>query len=250
MGQMRHASPVALARTGGALYALIIILGLFEEVFVRGRIIVAENAATTAANLRSLEWLWRVGIASELVLLISAVVLNVIFFVLLRPVSRDLALLAVFLNLVSLAVEASAVLGLVGALFPLGSAPYLGAFEPEQLHALMRLAIRWHAHGFTVALVFFGTFCLMAGYLMFRSGYLPRLLGAGLVIAGLCYVANGFVLILAPSLASRLYPAILVPPFLGETAVALWLLVKGVDGNAFGDRLDELARSPTGVGPW
>ena len=221
----RLPSNLLLARVGGALYVLIIVLGTFEEAFVRSRIIVADDAAATAANLHSMEWLWRLGIASEMVLLVSAIALNVIFYILLRPVGRDLALLAVFFNLVSLAVEASAALGLVAALFPLNAAAYLQAFEPAQLQALTRLATRWHAQGFTVALIFFGCFCLVLGYLMFKSGYFPRLLGAGMQIVGVCYLTHGFALILAPTFANRLYPAIFVPPFIGETAVALWLLL-------------------------
>src|SRR5260370_651204 len=102
------ASPRALARIGGLLYLVIIVLGLFEEAFVRNRIVVPGNAAATAANLRSLESLWRLGIAAESVLLICAIALTLIFYVLLRPVSRDLALLAVFFNLVSIAGGAAA----------------------------------------------------------------------------------------------------------------------------------------------
>jgi hypothetical protein len=176
-----------------------------------------------------------------LVLLIAAIAVNVIFYVLLRPVNRELALLAVVFNLVSIAVEASAALGLVAALFPLGSAEYLSAFRPEQLHAVTRLAIRWHAHGFTVALIFFGCFCVVLGYLIVKSAYFPKLLGVGMQIAGVCYVTHGFALVLAPTVANRLYPAIFVPPFLGETAVALWLLLKGVDIERFSARTGQLA---------
>jgi hypothetical protein len=228
-----QASPLLLARAGGALYIVIIVLGTFEEAFVRNPIVVADDAAATAANMQSSEWLWRFGIASELVLLIAAIPLSVIFYILLRPVSRDLALLAVFFDLVSLAVEAAAALGLAAALFPLGPGQYLRAFQPEQLHAMTRLAIRWHAHGFTVALIFFGCFCVVVGYLILKSGYFPKLLGAGMQIVGVCYLTHGFALIMAPPLASWLYPAIFVPPFLGETAVALWLLLKGIDVEKF-----------------
>jgi hypothetical protein len=90
-----EASPRALSRIGGLLYLIIIVLGGFDEAFVRNRIIVSGDAAATAANIRSMESLWRFGIAAEFLLLICAVCLTLIFFVLLRPVSRDLALLAV-----------------------------------------------------------------------------------------------------------------------------------------------------------
>ncbi|HXO22537.1 MAG TPA: DUF4386 domain-containing protein [Thermoanaerobaculia bacterium] len=224
-----EASPQVLARLGGLLYLIIIVLGIFDEAFVRGRIVVSGDAAATAANIRSLESLWRFGIAGEFFLLLCAVVLTLIFYVLLRPVSRDLALLAVFFNLVSIAIEASVGMYLLAALFPLGKAEYLQAFQPGQLYALASLAVKSHSYGFGVALIFFGCVCLLLGYLIFKSGYLPKAVGVLMQIAGLCYLINSFALILAPSVANRLYPAILLPAFVGEASLCLWLLVKGVN---------------------
>jgi hypothetical protein len=228
-GHQVDASPRALSRIGGVLYLIIIVLGLFGEAFVRSKIVVSGDAAATAANLRSMESLWRFGIAAEFVLLISAVALTLIFFVLLRPVSRGLALLAVFFNLVSIAVEAVSALHLVAALFPLGNAGYLTAFEPEQLYAMATLSVKSHSYGFGVALIFFGCDCLVLGYLIFRSGYLPKAIGVLMQIAGLCYLTNSFALILAPTFANRIFPAILIPAFVGEASLCLWLLVKGVN---------------------
>ena len=224
-----QSSPRALARLGGLLYLVIIVLGLFGEAFVRDRIVVSGDAAATAANIRAMEPLWRFGIGSELLLLTCAVILTVIFYVLLRPVSRDLALLAVCFNLVSIAIEAGIQLQLLAALFPLGTAPYLRAFAPEQLYAMASLAVKLHGYGFGVSLLFFGWVCLLDGYLIFRSGYLPKTIGVLMQIAGLSYLINSFALILAPHVANRLYPAILVPAFVGEASLCLWLLVKGVN---------------------
>src|SRR5712691_8076103 len=221
-------SPQLYARIGGVLYLIIIVVGIFDEAFVRNRIIVSGDAAATAANIRSLESLWRFGIAAEFVLLTCAVALTAIFYVLLRPVSRFVALLAVFFNLVSLAVEAAVQMFLLGALFPLGKAEYLKAFAPEQLYALASLSVKSHSYGFGVALIFFGCECLVLGYLIFKSGYLPKAVGVLMLIAGVCYLTNSFALLLAPDFANRLFPAILVPAFIGETSFCLWLLVKGV----------------------
>jgi hypothetical protein len=135
-------SPQNYARIGGVLYLIIIIVGIFDEAFVRNRIIVSGDATATAANIGSLESLWRFGIAAEFLLLICGIALTLIFFVLLRPVSRDLALLAVFFNLVSLAVEAAVQLYLLGALFPLGKAEYLRAFAPGSRSRHRRAASR------------------------------------------------------------------------------------------------------------
>jgi len=222
-------SPQLYARVGGVLYLIIIVLGIFGEAFVRDRIFVSGDATATAANLRSMESLWRFGIATELFLLICATALTLIFFVLLRPVSRELALLAVFFNLVSVAVEAVAALGLVTALFPLGNAGYLKAFPPEQLYVMASLAIKSHSYGFGVALIFFGCVCLILGYLIFKSGFLPKAIGVLMQIAGLSYLTDSFALILAPTFANRIFPAVLVPAFVGEASLCLWLLIKGVN---------------------
>jgi hypothetical protein len=224
-----ESSPQIYARTGGVLYLIIIVIGLWEEAFVRGRLIVPGDRTATAANIRAMEPLWRLQIAAELVLLISAIVLLLILFVLLRPVSRDLALLAAFFSLVSLGVEGTTTMYLVQALLPLGNAGYLKAFAPEQLYATASLSINWHSYGFGISLIFFGCFCLVIGYLIFRSGFLPKILGVLYQIAGLCYLTNSFALILAPDLANRLFPMILVPAFVGEASLCLWLLVKGVN---------------------
>jgi Domain of unknown function (DUF4386) len=222
-------SPRALARLGGLLYLIIIVAGLFGEAFSRGRIIVSGDAAATASNLRSSEFLWRLGIAGNLLHLVCAVVLTVIIYILLRPVGRDLALLSAFFDLVSIGLEAISKLPLLAALFLLGNAEYLKAIDPRQLQALAYVSIRLHGQGFGLSLIFFGCGCLVRGVLLFRSGYLPKFLGILLPIAGLCYLTNSFALLLAPKIADLLFPAILIPAFLGELALCLWLLVKGVD---------------------
>jgi Domain of unknown function (DUF4386) len=222
-------SPQLYARIGGVLYLIIIVLGLFGEAFVRNRLIVSGDAAATAANIRSMESLWRWGVATELVLLICAIPLTLIFFLLLRPVSREIALLTVFFNLVSIALEANITLYQLAALFPLGDATYLTAFAPQELPALASLSNRMHGYGFGFSLIFFGCVCLLLGYLIFRSGYLPKAIGVLMQIAGVSYLTNSFALILAPNLADRIFPAILVPAFVGEVSLCLWLLIKGIN---------------------
>lgn len=220
--------PQFYARIGGALYLIIIVIGLFGEAFVRDKLIVSGDATATAKNLVASESLWRFHIAAELFLLICAVVLLMILFVLLKPVSRELMLLATFFNLVSIGLEAATAMYLVVALFPLGNAAYLKAFSPEQLYAMANLSLRSHGYGFGVSLLFFGCFCVVIGRVIFRSGFLPKAIGALMQIAGLCYLTNSFALIVSPAFANRLFPTILLPAFVGEASLCLWLLVKGV----------------------
>ena len=229
-------SPQVYARIGGALYLIIIILGAVEELFIRGRIVVPGDAGATAANLRSMESLWRFGIASEMFLGICTIVLTLILYVLLKPVSRDLALLATFFSLIAIAVETAYSLQLVEALYPLGDATYLKVFTPEQLNAMASLSIKAHGDGFGIALLFFGCFFPIAGYLIFKSDYLPKTIGILYLIPGLSYLTSSFTLILAPDFAARFYFVIAGPALIGEASLCLWLLVKGVNVQEWNKR--------------
>jgi hypothetical protein len=222
-------SPQIYARFGGALYLIIIAAGAAGELFVRGSRVESGNAAATAHNIMASPLLWRAGIAGDLVMHLCDVPLMLIFYVLLRPVNRNLALLAMLFNLTQTAVLVANKLNLLLPIFLLGDAEYLKAFTAEQLQALSYVSLRTHDNGFAVGLIFFGAACLAVGYLIIRSGYLPRTLGGLMQIAGGCYIANSFALIVSPSLSAKLFPFILLPPFVAELSMALWLLVKGVD---------------------
>jgi hypothetical protein len=226
-----NTSPQTYARIGGVLYLIIIVVGIFGQAFVRDRLIVSGDAQATAANIRSLESLWRFGIAAELFMLTCAVTLAWILFVLLRPVSRDLALLATFFNLVSIALEAAIQLNLLAALFPLGNAGYLRAFAPEQLYAMTSLSVKLHSYGFGVSLIFFGCVCLVWGVLIFRSGYLPKALGVLMQIAGWSYLTNSFALLLAPPLRKSDIPRHSSSCLCWEASLCLWLILKGVNAE-------------------
>jgi hypothetical protein len=221
-------SPQLYARIGGVLYLIIIVIGFCGESFVRDKLVVSGDVTATANNIVASESLWRISIAGDLILLVCAVALTLILYVLLRPVNKNLALLAVFFNIVEFPIEAASKLCLLAALFLSGKADYLKAFEPHQLHALVRISLMLHDYGFGIDLVFFGFACLVYGYLLFKSGYFPRTLGVLMVIAGLSYLANSFTLILAPAYAGTIFP-ILVLALIGELSLCLWLMVKGVN---------------------
>jgi hypothetical protein len=221
-------SPQVYARIGGVLYLIIIVIGFCGEFFVRDKLVVSGDVTATTHNIMASESLWRVQIAADLILLVCAVALTLILYVLLRPVNKNLALLAVFFNIVELPVEAASKLCLFAALFLSGNADYLKAFEPHQLGALVKLSLKLHDYGFAIDLVFFGFACLIYGYLLFRSGYFPRTLGVLMAIAGLSYLTNSFTLILAPTYATTILP-ILVLALIGELSLCLWLIVKGVN---------------------
>jgi hypothetical protein len=165
--------------------------------------------------------LWRIGIACDLIMHVCDVPVMLILYLLLRPVNQRLALLAVLFNLVQTAVLVANKLNLVLPLLLLDDMAYLKAFDPHQLDALAYLSVKAHGYGFGIGLIFFGFECLVLGYLIFRSGYLPRILGVLIQIAGLRYLTNSFALLLSPTVAARLVPAILLPAFIGELSLCL-----------------------------
>lgn len=229
-------SPQVYARIGGLLYLVIIVAGVLGELFVRGTLVVSGDAAATAGRILASESLWRLGIAGDLVMHLCDVVVMWALYQLLRPVSRNLALLALLFNLVQTAVLVANKLNLLVPLFLLGDAAYLEAFDTAQLQAWSYIAIKMHDYGFGIGLIFFGFTCLVEGQLIRRSRYLPWVLGVLMQIAGACYLVNSFALLLAPAFEAKLFPAILVPCFIAELALALWLLVKGVNVDEWNRR--------------
>jgi len=217
-------SPQTYARIGGILYLFIIVAALFGEVVVRGRLIVRGDAAATANNILGSETLFRVGLAGEMLTCVCDVALAMILYVLLKPVSKNLALLAAFFRLTFVGIYGVAKLFEIAALVVLGRADDLKAFEPQQLHALAYMWLSVHGHGYGVSLLFFGFCCVLFGYLIHKSGYLPRIIGVLLVIGGLGYVVFSLAQMLAPAFAARLlFPWIMLPAFPAELGLCLGL---------------------------
>lgn len=229
------------ARLAGFLYLLVIILGLFGEAVVRTRLVVSGDAAATASNILAAELLWRLGIAGQWLLLLCAVGLTLLWYVLLRPAGKQLTLLVVFFALISLAVESVSALHLQMTLAPLKSAALAHAADPSLAGTMAYLSIVAHAQAFGLALVFFGVECLIVGHLIRKSGYLPRIVGILMQVAGICYLINSFSMALSPALQDVLFPLILVPSFIGESVFCLWLLIKGVDTAAWHSKAKEAA---------
>jgi hypothetical protein len=230
-------SPQVYARIGGALYLIIIMVGLYDEMFVRGSLIVAGDAAATAQRIIESESLFRIGVVGDLLMHVCDVPLTLILYVLLRPVNKELSLLAAVFSLLQTAILGANKLNLITVLLLLKRADYLKAFAPHQLQVLASLSLALHGYGFSIGLIFFAVSCLCVGYLMFQSGYFPKSLGALQAVAGLCYLVNSLALLLAPALADKLFPAILLPAFIGELSTCVWLLVKGVNTSKWDERL-------------
>jgi Domain of unknown function (DUF4386) len=222
-------SPELYARASGALYLAIIAMGAFAEGYVANTLVVSGDAARTAHNILASPELWRLSVIGDLLVVFCAVPLLWIEYLLLKPVSKQLALLALMFNLISLAVEAVSKLFLIAVVPILGSADFLRGFEPAQLQILAMLAIKSRDIAFNIALLFFGFTCIVNGYLIFRSGYLPKLVGILMQTAGVCYLTACFAALFAPAFSDVITPLILIPPLIGELSLCLWLLLKGVN---------------------
>jgi len=230
-----EASPRLWARVAGISYLITIITGVFAEVFVRGSLVVGDDAAATATNILAHESLYRLGLVADLVMLASYVVVTLLFYVLFKPVGRSLSLLAALFSVMGIAVLAVNSLNHLAPLVFLGNAPFLRAFDVPQLKALALAALKLHGRGYSIAGVFFGIYCVLIGDLTFRSRFLPRILGVLMAIGGLGYVTESFTSFLSPALAARL-PDLTILGGIAELALCLWLMIVGLNISKWEER--------------
>ena len=239
-------SPQIYARVGGWLYLIVIVAGIFAEFFVRSKLIVSGDATATAHNIMASESLWRLGFAGDLIGSALYVAITLILYVLLRPVDRNLSLLAAFFSLVGCAIGGAISLGHLAPVFLLAGADYLKAFDLQQLQALALLSLKLHGYGEDVAIVFFGLYCILLGYLIFRSGYFPKFLGILLPIGGFCYLINSFADFVSPAFSAMIPVYILLPPAVAEFSLCLWLIVMGVNVSKWEEKANDLPSSRSG----
>ncbi len=229
-------SPQPYARAAGALYLVIIVFGLWSELYVRGSLIVAGDAEATATNILASEGLFRASFAADSVMALADVALAILLYRLLKPVNATLALTAAALRLIQTAVIAVSLLHQYAALLLLNGAGHAAAFEPTQLYALVALALDMHGHGYDLGLIFFGASCLVLGALVARSTYLPKALGWLVMAAGVVYLIGSYTLFLFPDHTATVAPLYVVP-MVSEVALCLWLLVRGVNVEAWRARM-------------
>jgi hypothetical protein len=226
MKRTAEASPRSLARMAGVFQGLEAITATFGQVVVLDRLVVAGNAAATAANILGHERLIWLGFASSLIGVVCHIAWALLMYDLLKPVNRRLSLLSVFVILVGCATQALTNLFYIAPLLVLGGGSALSAFTATQLQALAFTFLKLNAYAYDIYLVFFGLWCFLTGYLIFRSSFLPRILGVLLVIDGL-----GWMMYLYSPLAYRLFPFIAAASGTAEIPLMLWLLVVGVNAQ-------------------
>jgi hypothetical protein len=215
--------PIVYARVAGFLYLIIIVFGIFSEVFIRSNLIVTGDAATTASNILSSEGFFRFGFVADSFMLLSDVAIAVLFYVLLKPVSNTLALMAAAFRLTQATILGFNLLNYYAALLLFKGTEYTTAFKPDQLNSLAMLFLDLHSHGYDLGLIFFGISSFILGYLVIKSAYFPSALGCGLIAASMVYLTGSFTLFLFPVYTSYIEP-IYVVPFAAEVSFCLWLL--------------------------
>ena len=216
------------AKVVGFLYLIQMALAIFAESFLRGRIIVSGDAVQTASNITASERLFRLSLANDLILYASVIVLIWGLYVVLRPVNKNLALLAAFLRLVENAILAGTILGAFAALGFLSGADYLQAFDPKQLEALAQTSLRVYGGGFKIGFVFLGLGSAVFSYLWLKSRYIPRALAAWGIFSSLVLSIVTLIVIVFPVLGSALGLTYMVPMFFYEVGLGLWLLIRGL----------------------
>ncbi|HKY97569.1 MAG TPA: DUF4386 domain-containing protein [Gemmatimonadaceae bacterium] len=212
------------ARFAGLLFLISIAGGWLGELYIPSQLIVTGDATETAANIRESALLLRIGFATYLIEAICDITLAWALYVLLKPVDKNLALLAAFFGLVSTATFAGMEHFYFASLYPQSGAEYLKTFTPAQLDSLSLLMLKLYGGGLFMA--FYGLATGIRGYLIYRSKFLPAWLGVIMMIAGSGFILKNFTLVLVPDYSSDFF---LLPTFLTAVSMAFWLLIKGVD---------------------
>jgi len=222
--QLALSSPRFLARMTGLFSLLTILAGIFAQGFVSERLIDFRDAAATATNILAHKGLFQLGFTVYLIEMACQVTSAVLFYQLLKPVNKTIALLALFLEVTGCIVKTFARVFFIAPLFVLERPAALVGFSTEQLQSLALILFRVNDQGAGAALGFFGFSTLLGAYLVFRSTFLPRWLGVLSFIAGL-----GWLTFLYPPLGYRAFPIVALFGLLGSAAMIFWLLVFGVN---------------------
>ena len=227
------------ARIAGILTLLIVVFAPFSMIYIPTTLVVPGDAANTANTIMASEGLFRLGMVSDSIVFLVEIVLTVLLYVLLKPVNKTLSLVAAFSRLAMTVIQGINLLNHFFALLLLSGAGYLTVFAPDQLHALVMMFLNAHETVVLIWGLFFGLHLFVLGYLVYKSGYIPKIIGVLLVLASLSYLIQGFGNILFPQY-KEIFTSI---GFLSsiEIALPLWLLIKGINVEQWQKRVSESA---------
>ena len=224
------ASQYKAARLAGLLYLIAMATGLFAEFYVRfpSTLVVSGDAVKTASNILANERLYRIGIANNIITFAIDVMLIWALYVLLKPVNRNLALLAAFFRLVETTIACVAIISSYVAMQFVSDADHLKTFDSSQIQALSILHDTY-ALTFIVVAIFLGLGSTVFNYLLLKSRYVPRLLAAWGIFSSLLLLISQFTIIIFPEVEKTIIPACYGPIAIDEIALGFWLLFKGAN---------------------
>ena len=229
------------ARFAGVLYLVITVAAIMAHIYMPSQIIIPEDAAATVNNIKESTALFRLGgVGSELVILLSELILAIVLYVLLKPVNKTLSLIAAVSRLVMTTVHGFNLINYFFVLTLVSGAGFLSAFDAGQINSLVMLFLEAHSYGFTIGIAFLTIHVFVLGYLIFKSGYFPKILGVLFIAAGVGYLVDSFALLLSASYETT--PIYLsLPITISEIAFPFWLLIKGVKKEGWEKRALESA---------
>ncbi len=224
-------SPSQRGRILAALYLFVILGGIIAQLFISDRLVVRNDAATTAANIVANRSLYRLAFTIFMLEMAAQVAVSVLFYDLLKPVNRTVARLSAIFGLTASGIKTMARVFFYAPLIVLSGAPYLSVMEPAQLETLAFLFLRINSQAAAIALVFFGFETVLRGWLVFKSGFLPRFLGVFSMIGGL-----GWLTYLWPPLGSKVFMGVALFAIVGVIVTTGWLFIRGVDDVKWRER--------------
>jgi hypothetical protein len=214
------------AKAAGILLVVSLFAGAFGEVYVPGKLLVTNNVVETAHRMADSVGLFRASFAAYLIEAMCDLSLTAIFYILLRPVSRPLSLIAACFGIFSTAIFAAGEIFYFAAALPVINANVARTLTPDASATFIYVCLTVYGYVFSTFTALYGIPVMLRGYLILRSGYLPRALGGIVLLGGAGFVVKNFVVVLAPQYDSNLFA---LPMFLAMASMAFWLLVKGID---------------------
>ena len=221
----RMNSPQKIGRVAAFVFLIIFFLGMSTELFIRPGIIVPGDAAATVKNIAASEALFRLSLVSDLIRQALLMVLPLVLYKLLKPVNKNIASLMVVFSLICIPISTLNELNHFAALLLSSDAGYLTAFKADQLNTQVMFILELHKYGTYISQVL-SFWIVLLGYLVYKSGFLPRILGILLMLGGLCYTVQGVLFFLYPNLNLMIFGLF---AFVGELLFYLWLMIKGVN---------------------
>lgn len=214
-------------RIAGVLYLIIIISGIFSEGVVRSSLIVNGNAQVTFENITNAEMVFRLGFASDIIMVLADISIALVFYLMLKHVSKSISLLSAMFRLAQAIIIGVNLMNHFGVILVINSNDLATAFNSEQLSSAVMFLMEAHSYGYLLSGVFFGFSCMVLSYLIRRSEYLPSFFGILIGVAGFFYIIDSFTQFIVPQFFEITEVLVIIAAIVSEISFAIWLTVKG-----------------------